>query len=75
MDINDFIEDFQEILFREEAVTVDMNLADIEEWDSMSIMGIIAWYDKNFQLSFTFEDFKSLKTVRDVAALCKDIQQ
>lgn len=44
-------------------------LAHMEEWHSLTIMALIAWFDKNFNLPLTFPDFQALRAVADVAAL------
>lgn len=69
MQLSEFIAVFQDLLQRDEAVSATDMLADMEEWDSLAIMALIAWFDKNFNLPLTFPDFKALRTVADVAAL------
>lgn len=69
MQLAEFIIVFQDLLQRDEPVAGTNMLADIEEWDSLAIMALIAWFDKNFSLRLTFPDFKALRTVADVAAL------
>ncbi len=71
MHLDKFIPIFQDLLQRDEPVFATDTLADMEEWDSLAIMALIAWFDKNCNLHLTFPDCKALRTVADVAALAK----
>lgn len=44
-------------------------LADYEEWDSLTILSIIAMADEQFQKTISGEDLKGAKTVADILAL------
>lgn len=69
MKINAFLDELQDLLQREEPVTSEMALKNMEEWDSLSAMAIIAWFDKKFNIRLTFLDFENLYTVMDIIAL------
>lgn len=71
MQLEEFITVFQDLLQRDEPVTATDILADMEEWDSLAIMSLIAWFDKNLNMHLTFPDFKALRTVADVAVLAE----
>lgn len=47
MHLDKFIPIFQDLLQRDEPVFATDTLADMEEWDSLAIMALIAWFDKN----------------------------
>ena len=68
----DFLVELEEILQREEACAETDNLNDYEEWDSLSKMSIMAYYDKNFGVKLSLKDFKDLVTVADLIALAGD---
>lgn len=68
MSIN-FLNDFREILQREDAFGMDTLLADMEEWDSLSMMATMAYFDKKHATLLTFSVFKKTRTVADIAAL------
>ena len=74
MQRTEFLAEFQDLLQRDEPLTPDSCLHDLEEWDSLGIMAVIAWFDKRFGLTLNFGNFKGLKTVADVAALSPEIQ-
>lgn len=55
----------------EGTLTMDALLEDIEEYDSMSKLGIIVMMDDEFGVKMTGDMFKELKTVGDIIALMK----
>lgn len=69
MNAAEFLEMFQDITQADETPSMDTVLADMEEWDSMSIMAMIAYFDVNHGKTLTFEDFQNLDTVRDLARM------
>lgn len=75
MELSEFIAAFQELLQRDEPVTADDVLSDLEEWDSLAIMATIAWFDKTLGVSLNFGHFKNAVTVADVAALVPGLRQ
>lgn len=69
MQLTEFLQVFQDVLQRDEPLSAEDALADIEEWDSLAVMATIAWFDRNLGKKLTFRDFKGLKSVADIAAL------
>ena len=65
MDRNEFLTQMQDILQTDEELSFDMNLDDLEEWDSLSKMATVAFLDSNFGVKTTFSDFESIKTIED----------
>lgn len=74
MELADFLIEFQELLQRDVPVAPENQLIDLEEWDSLAIMAVIAWFDKQFGRTLNFGNFKGLQTVADVAALSSEIR-
>jgi len=66
------LEKIKETLQREENLSLDMKLKDIEEWDSLGIISMIALYDQLFSIVLTQEQLNSCKTVEDVINLVGD---
>lgn len=62
-----FLEKFQDILQTEAEISFDMSLDDIEEWDSLSKMATVAFLDSVFGVKTTFQDFKNINTIEDIA--------
>lgn len=68
----DFLVELEDILQREESCAETDNLEDYKEWDSLSKMSIMAYYDKNFGVKLSLNSFKDLETVADLIALAGD---
>ncbi len=66
---NEFIAQLQDILQKDEPIEPNMALCDLEEWDSLSAMAIIAFYENFFNVQITFENLDACHTVADVIAL------
>ena len=45
------------------------SLEDYEEWDSLSKMSLMAYYDKNFGVKLRLDSFMDIKSVADLIAL------
>lgn len=71
MELAKFLEEFQDLLQRDDPIHVDDPLKEMEEWDSMSVMACMAYFDKRFGMKVAYKAFIPLKTVRDIIALAK----
>ena len=47
-------------------INEDTILSEIEEWDSMAVMALIAITDDNFHKKVTKDNLKSFKTINDI---------
>lgn len=72
MNKSDFLVELEDILQREEPCKEQDILEDYEEWDSLSKMSVMAFFNKTFGISVTLTDLKNLKTVEDLVKLAKD---
>lgn len=72
MTIEELLEEIKETLQRDEDITLEMNLHDIEEWDSLAIISIISLYDQLFSLVVKSEDLKKADTIKDLVDLVAD---
>ena len=68
----DFLVELEDILQREEPCNETDVLADYEEWDSLSKMAVMAYYNKNFGIKIALEDLKALESVADLIKLAGD---
>lgn len=68
MDIQNFIENFAEALELEDAsdLTVNTEFRNLEEWDSLAYLNIIAMVDETFDLQIENADFRKLKTIGEI---------
>jgi len=73
MDKSDFLNKIEEIIEVEEnSLTGSELLEDLEDWDSLAVMGFIAMIDVNFSLTIKAEKINECKTVNDLASLLGD---
>lgn len=68
MELNEFVANFAEQLEIEnvEALTADTNFRDLEEWSSLSVMILIAFYDVEFGKEIGGTDIKKCQTIQDL---------
>ena len=66
MDKAEFLEKLQDVLERDEEITEDMVLSDMDEWDSLAAMALMAFFEKNFGLKVKLKDLNDVKTVSDL---------
>jgi acyl carrier protein len=59
-----------------EVMDIDLNLEDLnrpltdfDEWDSISIIGLMAKLDEDFKVEINPEEFESIKTLRELVIL------
>lgn len=68
MEIKEFIEKFGEAIEVEniEALTAETCFRDLEEWSSLSIMILIAFYDEEFDKQIGDAEIKKSQTIQDL---------
>ena len=69
MNKTDFLIELGEILQREELCAETDILEDYCEWDSLSKMAIIAYYNQKFGVLITLKELQQIKTVEDLIKL------
>lgn len=65
----DFLARLQELLQTDTALEADTPLWDMEEWDSLAFMVLIAFFDKQFGIRLTFDAIKACATPADIIGL------
>ena len=71
MDQKLFMAKIQELFEREDGLTLEMSLEDIEEWDSLSFVAFLAMADKVPGNRATPEAIREAKTIGDLFELVK----
>jgi len=67
MKVNEFIEKLKETLeLEDEELNEDTNLKDLEEYDSLSVLSIIAMIDENFGKQLSAQQFSDVTTVKSL---------
>jgi len=72
MKTKDFINELKEALEIEDEdqeITLETNLKDLEEYDSLSVLSIIAMIDKNFGKQISLIDFIKITTIKSLVDL------
>jgi acyl carrier protein len=57
---------------REKELKEEMSLMDIEEWDSLAVLAVIALYDELFSVNLKYSSLNKIITVKDLLDLAKD---
>lgn len=65
----DFLASLQDILQCEAELEPQTTLADLEEWDSLAMMGLVAFFDRKLGRALDFETLGRCATVADLLAL------
>ena len=69
MELKKKLELIEEVLDVEEgSLTAETPLDDVEEWDSIAKLSLIAMLDDEFGKTLTGKELKALKTVADILA-------
>lgn len=68
MEMNEFIEKFAEAVDMEvDGLTSETVFRDLEEWDSLSYLSVIAMMDEEYECQIETAEFKQLITLGDLA--------
>lgn len=68
MEINEFIAKFAEAVDMEtEGLTAETEFRQLEEWDSLSYLSVIAMMDEEYECQIENAEFKQLKTLGALA--------
>lgn len=69
---DDFLLALEDVLQREEPVLENDDLSEYDEWDSLSKMAVMAYFDKNFGIKIGLAQFKEIKLVSDLIKIAGD---
>ena len=75
MDMNDFIKKFAEQFEETDASEIqpDTEFKELEEWDSLTAMGIIAMVKTEYNKTITGKEIRSCSTVEDLFNLVESL--
>jgi len=65
---DEFLVQMQDVLQTDDNLTAETVLDDLAEWDSLSMMATMAFFDKNFGVKIGLRDFKEMNTMSDLIA-------
>lgn len=68
MEINTFLQNFAEILDDTDVAKIveDTTFRDLDEWDSLTALSLIAMVDEEYSIKLTGDDIKSSITIKDL---------
>ncbi|MCB5234429.1 MAG: acyl carrier protein [Candidatus Cloacimonetes bacterium] len=69
MTIKDFLTELAELIEIEDELSLDSNLKDYEEFDSMAIMSLVAFVHKNFGKQYNARQLNQIDTVESLVEL------
>jgi acyl carrier protein len=74
MDMNVFLQNFADILDDTDAELIkeDTVFRDLEEWDSLTALSLIAMADEEYSVKLTGEEIKSSITLQDIFKVIKN---
>lgn len=75
MNSAEFLEMFQDLIQTDTGLSLETPLADVEEWDSMAIMAVIAYFDVTHGKRLSFEDFSGVNTAGDIARMIPGFEE
>ena len=61
-----FLEELQGILRTDVPLSIDYPLDELDEWDSMAMLAIVTFAEKEFQVSLDVNDFRQFETPGDI---------
>lgn len=68
MNVQNFIEKFAEAIDVESTeLTVDTEFRNLEDWDSVAYISVIAMMDEEYDIQIEMPVFKTLKTLGEIA--------
>lgn len=67
-----FFKDLSEILQREEMITGNERIEEIEEWDSLAVLGILSLLEDDFNLEMSPEDLSDLENIQQLTDLLEN---
>ena len=68
MNVKELLIVVAEALECEDELSLDQNIEDIEEWDSLGVLSIVSMMD-DLNISVNLEDLEEIKTVEDFVQL------
>lgn len=67
----EFVQNIKEILDCGRELTADTVLETVDEWDSLAMLSVMAFFKQTFNVSPGFQEMKGAKTIADLILLTK----
>ena len=69
MNENKILEEIKEVLQTQKTISSETELLSLYEWDSLSIMGVMALLKTNYNKEVSFSEIKACQLVKDIYKL------
>lgn len=69
MKVEEFLKTLADIMDTETELTLDTNLSDVEEWDSLSLVSFLSFCNARLKRPILPEEIKNAQTVKDLYAM------
>lgn len=69
MEVKEFIKQLTDIMDTEAELTLETNLSDVEEWDSLSLVSFLSFCNARLKRPILPEEIKKAQTVKDLYAI------
>lgn len=70
MNREEFLVKMQDILQKDDGLSFDTQLSELEEWDSLSKITTLAFLDREFSITMLVSEIENFKTIEDIAKKC-----
>ena len=64
---DEFLREMQDVLQTESVLSFSTILKELDDWDSLAIMGTMVFLQKTFGVETTIEDYSRMTTIEDIA--------
>lgn len=64
----EMVESLKDVLQVEDELSCETRLDELDEWDSLSMMAVVAFMDRNFGMKLGIRDLREFETVGDIVA-------
>ena len=68
---DEFLNELQDVLQRDDPINASDSLLDYDEWDSLSKMAVMAFFDKQFGIKISLKEISQFEKVEDLLNLAK----
>lgn len=73
MKLNEFVKEFEEILtVKPGTITLETNLNDIDEWDSLTKIALDVFLEDEFKIKVEQKEIENFETFADIVDIVKD---
>lgn len=66
---DEFLKELCEILQRDEPLSAQMALSDVDEWDSLAYLSVMSFFSQHFGIRLAPQSLKQCQSVQDVIKL------